>query len=39
MPQLCVGCKLSNINLIHSQEDVLWLNVSMDDFAFSVQVI
>lgn len=39
LPQLRVGCQVVNVGLIHLQEDVLWLDVCVDDLAFSVQVI
>lgn len=39
LPQLGVGCQVLNVNLIHSEEDVFWLDVCVDNLAFSVQVI
>lgn len=39
LPQLRVGRQVVNVGLIHLQEDVLWLDVCVDDLAFSVQVI
>lgn len=39
MPQLGVGRQILNVNLIHSQEDVLWLDVCVYNLAFGVQVI
>lgn len=39
LPKLRVGRQVVNIGLIHLQQDVLWLDVCVDDFAFCVQVI
>ncbi len=39
LPQLGVGRQILYISLVHSQEDVFWLDVCVDNLAFSVQVI
>lgn len=39
LPQFSVGRQILNVGLIHLQEDVFWLDVCVDNLAFSVQVI
>lgn len=39
LPQLGVGRQFVNVGVVHSQQDVFWLDVCVDNLAFSVQVI
>lgn len=36
LPQFSVCCQILNVGLIHLQEDVFWLDVRVNDLAFSV---